>query len=152
MRQMGLKLLGFLTAIAVGISIFLLGHPPVPTQAQVTSSAVNEVLVRFHALTPPLVRQQVINGVKHKYGQEVEEIANQAIRGELAKLGVITLRVPKNQAGIIARVLSQNFFVEYAEPNFRAEKMMISNDPRLFDQWGVFKIKAADSSTSAWDS
>lgn len=62
-----------------------------------------------------------------------------------------TLRVPEGQEELLSKVLSKSPLVEYAEPNFEAVALETTNDPSLSSQWGMFKIQAAASGSSAWN-
>lgn len=63
-----------------------------------------------------------------------------------------TLHVPEGQEELLSKVLSKSPLVGYAEPNFEAVALETTNDPQLSNQWGMFKIQAADnSSLSAWN-
>ncbi len=63
------------------------------------------------------------------------------------------LRVPRNGVEHFVKLLSRHPLIEYAEPNYVAQALELTNDPGITsgNQWGAFLIQAAASSDSAWE-
>ncbi len=80
------------------------------------------------------------------------EIGGQLI-SQIQKLDVDILRFEDVPVERIIDRLKSDPRVSYAEPNFKAEAFEMTNDPALLQnlQWGLTKINAAGSSTSAWN-
>lgn len=72
------------------------------------------------------------------------------IRGSVERLNV---HVVSAEGMTVERLLDQYKHdprVEYAEPDFIATTFMVTNDPGLSSQWGLYKIQAASLAESAW--
>ena len=63
----------------------------------------------------------------------------------------IALKVPEGQEELLSKTLTNNPFIEYAEPDYKVYALETTNDPSLPSQWGMFKIQAAGASYSAWN-
>lgn len=71
--------------------------------------------------------------------------------GTIASLDVDILQVEKGKAIEAVRRLSRYPQVSYAEPDYIATTLETTNDPGLSLQWGMVKVKAADTNTSGWN-
>lgn len=68
------------------------------------------------------------------------------------KLKVLAVNVPKGEEDSSVAAFAKDPDVLYAEPDFVARAFTTTNDTLLSQQWGMFKIQAANaSSASAWD-
>src|SRR3989344_3023584 len=109
--------------------------PDIPANTKVSG----RILVKFKENTS----QNVIDLNLGKY--------NARLAARINKLNVLVLNVPQFQEDAIISAFSKIPNVEFAEPDFVATALTTTNDPSLSLQWGMFKIQAADNSTSAWD-
>lgn len=102
--------------------------------------APEEIIVKFS----PAASLGQITKINQRFQTEIKE--------KLELPGVFTLKVPKGLEEKLAKIYNSFPFVEYAEPNYVAKALMVTNDPYLSNQWGLFKIQAASlSGQSAWD-
>lgn len=69
----------------------------------------------------------------------------------IAGLEVEILRTDIGKAEEAVARLKQDPLVVYAEPDYIATVLETTNDPGLPLQWGMYKIKAADTNTSGWN-
>src|SRR3989344_8283303 len=76
---------------------------------------------------------------------------NVRLAARIDRLNVMVLNVPQFQEDAIISAFSKLPNVEFAEPDFVATALVTTNDPSLSLEWGMFKVQAADNSTSAWD-
>src|SRR3989344_3813480 len=97
------------------------------------------ILVKFKESTP----QNIVD-------ERLSEL-NVRISARINKLNVLVLNVPEYQEDAIISAFSKLPNVEFAEPDFVATALTTTNDPSLSVQWGMFKVQAANNSTSAWD-
>lgn len=95
-----------------------------------------------------------------KYKTTTQENEKEKLRKNLKtllryKIQKLNIDVVKIQEGSVEEKIKQyqaNPQVLYAEPNFRTQAFAITNDTSLTQQWGLFKINAAnDTQPSAWD-
>lgn len=105
-------------------------------------------------------RKAAPNEVILKYKTNLTEDDKETLRRKhrvrakrrIDRLGV---EVMTTEGGTVEETIQQleaNPLVAYAEPNFEAQAFAISDDTSLSQQWGLFKINAANSTgTSAWD-
>lgn len=124
------------------VSIFFVIFFFNPTSTHAQSSQLyspEEVVVKFRPQTKMLERLQT----HERIGAQVKR--------ELSKINVDVVRVPHGRVKDFVAVYKRLPSVEYAEPNFIAKKLVLSNDPSLSNQWGMYKIQAAGNSASAWD-
>lgn len=80
------------------------------------------------------------------------EIGGQLV-SQIQNLGVDILRFEGADVERIIERLKIDPRVSFAEPNYKATVFEMANDPALLQnlQWGLTKINAAGSSTSAWN-
>ncbi|MBI5452215.1 peptidase S8 [Candidatus Gottesmanbacteria bacterium] len=73
--------------------------------------------------------------------------------GSIERTGVDILRVEKGQVAKKIEELSRDPRVVFAEPDYIATVLELTNDPGIVNnlQWGMYKVKAAGSSNSAWN-
>ncbi|OGE01583.1 hypothetical protein A2196_01715, partial [Candidatus Curtissbacteria bacterium RIFOXYA1_FULL_41_14] len=130
-----------LAAVFLSLLLLLIA---LPVSAQAPTVANNKVpgrvLVKFKESTPP----NIVN-------ERLDKL-NTRIAARINKLNVLVLNVPRFQEEIVISALSKIPYVEFAEPDFVATALTATNDLSLSQQWGMFKVVAADnSSPSAWD-
>ncbi len=124
------------------------------------------VLGAAHLVTPQVVHSQALQLpaspdeiiVKYKSNAQendkatIRQKVNAKLQRRIDKLHLEILKVPAPARDAILQALNQTPFVQYAEPDFKATATSVTNDTSLTQQWGLFKIDAANSSTqSAWD-
>ena len=137
MRKLGLyPLLLFLSLLG----IFFLFLPSL-VLAQESSEARERLLVQFR---PALSLEERL---KFHRGLEAFPV------GSIDALKVEILEVIKGQAESTLEKLSRDPMVVYAEPDYKAFALELTNDPGIVNnlQWGMFKIKAANVDSSAWN-
>ena len=131
------------TIAAFFISLVLLLPWPVlvtAAQPQLPEHAGGRVLVKFRQGTP----QNVVDLNVNKF--------NAKVSARIERLNVLSLNVPQGEEDIIASAFSKIPSVEFAEPDYVARTMTVTNDPSLSQQWGMFRVQAANASgASAWD-
>ena len=154
MNQKGFSSILLLLLAAAGIIIYLLAssilpfkdklfsflYPKPSSQAQeVPPSVPDEILLKFKGG----VDDQAKENVSQRYGLTVKET--------IPGIEITVVKVPEQARDRLIEALRRNPLVEYAEPNIIVQAATITNDPSLPSQWGMFKIKTADNSTtSAW--
>ena len=105
-----------------------------------SSRAAGQILVKFREGTSQNIVD--LNIGKH----------NARVSARLEKLKTLVVKVPEGQEEAVAAAFSADTNVEFAEPDFVATAFTATNDPSLSQQWGMFKIQAANSTgPSAWD-
>jgi len=74
------------------------------------------------------------------------------VREKINQLDVEIVEVPKDKTGEFIDKFKKNPQIEYAEPDYVATAFELTNDPGIINnfQWGMYKVKAADASSSAW--
>src|SRR3989338_8522603 len=110
-----------------------------PTIPRSNQRVPGRILVKFKESTP----QNIVD-------ERLSEL-NVRISARINKLNVLVLNVPESQEDAIISAFSKIPNVEFAEPDFVATALATTNDPSLSSQWGMFKVQAANNSTSAWD-
>lgn len=99
-----------------------------------------QILVKFKQNVPDNVVDLKVDGYSAK------------IKSRLDKINTLVLNVPESQQDAILLAFSRLPTVEFAEPDFVAHAFTATNDPSLSQQWGMYKIQAANGSgQSAWD-
>lgn len=99
-----------------------------------------EIIVKYKAKTPDAEKEKLRKDFKTSLRKRHDKL----------RLEVVSVENGKVQEAINKYKTSP--FVEYAEPDFKAEATVTTNDPSLSTQWGLFKIAAANiASQSAWD-
>ncbi len=106
-----------------------------PQFSQRESYAPEEIIVEFRPLVPEAIAEKITQNVGAK------------IKTKLFLPQTFVLKVPGGQEENLAKILSQNPLISYAEPNFEAQALEIPNDPYFSSQWGLTKIQAPGS----WD-
>lgn len=120
-----------ITLLVVGVAFLS------PKIAKATDYPPRELTVKFRSDATRTQRQNVYQ----KVGSP---------RSKIDRLGVEIMDVagdPKQIAKIVNRLPG----VEYAEPDYLATVLEVTNDPYLFPQWGIFKIQAAATASSGWN-
>lgn len=92
-------------------------------------------------------------GVLSEERHELHRRVNSDIVSSLRKLDVDVARIRSDRVEESIKMLRDDPRVEYVEPDYKAQALLVSNDPFLTtNQWGLFKIQAANASgASAWD-
>ncbi len=104
------------------------------------NKASGRILVKFKEGTP----QSVVDSNLGKHGARFSS--------RLDKLKVLKVDVARGEEDNTIAALTKDPDVQYAEPDFVARAFTTTNDPSLSQQWGMFKIQAANASgASAWD-
>ncbi len=129
MRKLGLYLLLFF--------LFL----PSLSFAQESSESTERLLVQF--------RSALSLDERLKFHRSLEAYSV----GSIDALNVEVLEVDIRQAESALKKLSRDPLVVYAEPDYKAFALELTNDPGIVNnlQWGMFKIKAGDAGSSAWN-
>lgn len=126
--------------IATGILAALILRPITGVLAAKTDASPNEIIVKYKVNVTDAEK----NGIHSRLQARLEK--------KLSKLNLDILKVPQTERDIILQALRHNPSVEYAELNYKAKAFSVTNDSSLSQQWGLFKIDAANSATtSAWD-
>lgn len=122
------------------LAAFLLigGSFPVSSQSPNNAFAPDEVLVKFKDTV-----------AADKQGS-IHQAHKAQLTGRVEKLNVDVVKVEKDKVNDKVAEYQKDPAVEYAEPNYIAKALDLTNDPYLPNQWGMYKVKAADPSTSAW--
>ncbi len=111
-----------------------------PPQFDPASASPDEIIVKYKNATPENEKENLRKKHKTLLKQKIEKL----------RVEVVTI-----QDGTITDKIKQyesNPFVEYAEPNYKGYAAAVTNDTSLPQQWGLFKINAANSTAqSAWD-
>lgn len=125
------------------IPLLFLGVLSVRAQTQPPINAAyspDEIIVKYKISTPEIV--------KSKLREKLQTVLKQKID----TLHVEILRVPLGKVHENIALFKNDPNIEYAEPNYIAKALAITNDTSLQQQWGLFKINAANNATqSAWD-
>ncbi|MBI4080575.1 MAG: S8 family serine peptidase [Candidatus Levybacteria bacterium] len=109
-------------------------------QAVKGASSPDEILVKYKVAVPEHIKEKLRDRLKTKLTRKI------------GKLRVEVVKVPPGTVEESVRQFALDPNVEYAEPNFIVTKFAVSNDTSLSQQWGLFKINAANSAAaSAWD-
>ncbi|MEK7212139.1 MAG: S8 family serine peptidase, partial [Patescibacteria group bacterium] len=124
-------LFGFVVLLLAGRGIVFSQSPP-------TDSAPDEVLVKL---------KDSVAADKHENIHRTHKVT---LKTRLDKLNVDVVAVEKGKVAEKVAEYQKDPNVEYAEPNYVARAFELTNDPYLPNQWGMYKVKAADASTSAW--
>ena len=124
-------LFGFVVLLLAGRGIVFSQSPP-------TDSAPDEVLVKL---------KDSVAADKHENNHRTHKVT---LKTRLDKLNVDVVAVEKGKVAEKVAEYQKDPNVEYAEPNYVARAFELTNDPYLPNQWGMYKVKAADASTSAW--
>lgn len=101
----------------------------------------DEILVKFKSNVTSEIRQQL----RRQMGT--------TLRSRIDQLDIEDVQVPAGRVEELVAKFKADPRVEYAEPNYTAQALDMTNDPYLVDQtqWGMFKIQAASTSgLSAW--
>lgn len=102
-------------------------------------------------------QDEVIIKLRPSYSAEERLKFHRDIGGDVVSrvenLTVDILRFPGMEVSRLVERLKLDPRVEYAEPNYKAYALEMTNDPALAAnlQWGLLKIGAAGSSESAWN-
>ncbi len=135
-------------SIAVGIALLVIGIFSLlnkPSQVDVKGTATGntapgEIIVKYK------------KNVNEKDKESLRKTRRAQLRQRINKLNSEVIKIETGNIEQAVAEYSNNSLVEYAEPNFKAHVLGITNDQSLSQQWGLFKIDAAKSgSESAWD-
>lgn len=109
--------------------------------AQESSELTDQILVQYRTALSSDERLKFHRGI------------NAGQVGSIEELRVEVLRADKSQMDSILERLKVDPRVVYAEPDYKAFALELTNDPGIVNnwQWGMFKIKAADIGSSAWN-
>lgn len=104
------------------------------------ASSENEIIVKYRSSAPETDKQAQRKALKTQLKQQNKQ------------LGFEVVTVQEGTVSETIKKYKQNPQIEYAEPNYKATMFVTSNDTALQQQWGLFKISAANQSQiSAWD-
>src|SRR3990167_3243701 len=99
-----------------------------------------QIIVKFRQTVPENTVELKVDGYSAK------------IKSRLDRINTLVLNVPTAQQDIIISAFSRLPTVEFAEPDYVAHAFTATNDPSLFQQWGMYKIEASNNSApSAWN-
>lgn len=127
---------------SVVVAGILIINPHAANSQQTTQgvSSTDEVIVRYKTFTPEYEKEKTRKNLKTFLKQRIQRL---------------NIDVVKIQEGTVEEKIRQyrkDPNVAYAEPNFKAQAFGVTNDTSLSQQWGLFKIDAAnDAQISAWD-
>ncbi len=115
--------------------------PPLPTLPAIPELFASDTLIiKFTADTSVEVKSQVNRKLGGRFFKDLPEF------------GVQIIKVPKGQVEFFRDLYTRDRNIIYAEPDYIATTLEITTDPSLPSQWGMYKIKAVDSSgTSAFN-
>lgn len=115
------------------------GHPR--AQSPTKEFVPDEVLVKFTPSTSKDARRAVHESHNAKLKQHVDALDVDVVTVDAGSVLEKTVDYKKDKS------------VEYAEPNFIATALELTNDPGIVNnlQWGMYKVKAANASASAWN-
>jgi thermitase len=113
---------------------------PLPQTVSAQNASANEIIIRFK------------DSASEPEKQKIRSTARAVVRERIDKIKAEVISVPGGTAETVVSALKKNPFVEYIEPNFKAFALGVSDDPQLPEQWGLYKINAANAvGQSAWD-
>lgn len=129
----------FCVLVSIGAAPAYAQSPLVPNVSS-DEKVPGQILVKFKQAIPESTTELKVDGYSAK------------IKSRLDRINTLILSVPEAQQDAIISAFSRLPTVEFAEPDYIAHAFSTTNDPSLSQQWGMFKIQAANSSgTSAWD-
>ncbi|HUQ85794.1 MAG TPA: S8 family serine peptidase [Candidatus Limnocylindrales bacterium] len=136
-----LTALGILVLLIFGIFSYINNPGLVEVKGTATgNTAPSEVIVKYR------------KGINENDKEKIRISRKGLVKQRIDKLNSEVIKVQVGTVEEAVAEYSQNPLVEYAEPNFKAHSFSISNDASLSQQWGLFKIDAAeDNNQSAWD-
>ncbi|KKQ97447.1 MAG: serine protease precursor [Candidatus Woesebacteria bacterium GW2011_GWB1_39_12] len=97
-----------------------------------SSQDTKRYIVRFRNFAPRFLKDKVVKD----QGLSLKE--------ELKLSSTYVVDVPKDRVFESTEKLKKNFFVEYVEEDYVAEKQVLPNDPLFPNQWGLAKIEAVN--------
>ncbi len=104
------------------------------------ASAPDEIIVKYK----PAVSETTKQRLRQTHGTPLKH--------RIEKIRAEVVRVPDRKIEDRIQRYKKDPNIEYAEPNYQATAFAISNDVSLSQQWGLFKINAANAtSQSVWD-
>lgn len=114
---------------------------PFPPETAGPEYAPDEILVKFK----PGVKRSLMAEIHARFGMV-------KIR-EIERIGVHRLRIPAGRTvSEMVEEYRRNPNVEYAEPNYVAQKHAVPNDPYYINQWAFYQANDADiDAQEAWD-
>src|SRR3989338_8248450 len=114
------------------LNLFFIGR----TEAQIPDSFdTDRLIVKF--------KQDVGRDIREKLTQEL----GVSLKERIEALDVDVVQLQKDRVADVMAQLLKNSRIEYVEPDFKAVALELTNDPGIVEnkQWGMFKVKAADS-------
>lgn len=138
----GLKMKSWLKSsilLACFLILISLGVPSVFSQSD-EQFAPDEVIVK------------VKDGVSEEKRVKLHQAQKATVRVRVAKLNIDVVGVEKGKVKDKVSEYAKDPDVEFAEPNYVAHAFELTTDPGIVNnlQWGMYKVKAADATTSAW--
>lgn len=124
------------------IAVLLIRSPHVVNSQQITQDvrSTDEVIVRYKTSTGELEKERMRKDLGTFLKQKIQ------------RLNIDVVRIQEGTVEEKIRQYKKDPNVVYAEPNFKAKAFGVTNDSSLSQQWGLFKIDAANyASISAWD-
>lgn len=128
----------FVFLLVVLLPFFVLNKPSAQSPKDF---APDEILVKFKEGTPKEIKEKVHRGFNSQTKEKIE------------KLDIEVVKVPKDRVEEFVAKFKGKAEVEYAEPNYVATTLELTNDSGIVEnkQWGMYKVRAADSGPSAWN-
>lgn len=123
------------------IAVLLIRSPYISnSQQDMQDASSDEVIVKYKTLIPEYEKEKIRKNLKTSLKQKIQG------------LNIDIIKIHEGTVEEKIRQYKANPFVAYAEPNFKAQAFGITNDASLSQQWGLFKINAANYiQSSAWD-
>ena len=134
--------LRFFGVVVATLSFAFFISPVLYAQEKIESSfAPDEVIVKMKEGTPDKDRESVYKTHNLRPKKRLSEVSAEVVTVEAGKVKEKIADLVKDPR------------VEYAEPNFIATALELTNDPGIVNnlQWGMYKVKAANAFTSAWN-
>jgi len=108
-------------------------------QAVQDASSTDELIIRYKTLTPENEKEKMRKNLRT------------SLKHRIQRLNVEVLKIQEGTIEEKIRQYKKNPNVAYAEPNYKAYALGVTNDALLSKQWGLFKISAVNTQISAWD-
>lgn len=115
-------------AVVLFALIFLFSYTSFPPAAH--AALTDRIIVKFHPTVSSQTRDDLVKQIP------ISKKENLRLKD------TVVLNVPKGQANSLAKQLSKNPNVQYAEEDFVAKTLDVPNDPDYANQWGLPKIFA----------
>lgn len=128
----------FILSLSLAIVYLLSIATTQPIWAQ-SEAASDEVIIKYKSSTSLNERLHLRDEIRAQIFASIPEL-----RVEVA-------RIDSELRQRLLQRLRYDPRIEYVEPNYKAQALLVPNDPLLSNQWGLFTIKAADNAQSAWN-